>query len=223
MRLLGITAILLLAARPLAAETVPSCLDAAAAAERSRGVPENLVAAVGRVESGQRDPLTGQVAPWPWTVNADGVGHYFASRDAAVAFVRDAQAHGARFIDVGCFQIDLFYHPAAFASLEEAFDPAANADYAAQFLATLHDRTASWPDAVARYHSGQLLEGELYRERVMAAENGSVRLPDADPRPGPRPGIGAIRIGRATGGAAGRDPYVVLMSAAARSVRVIGP
>ena len=30
-------------------------------------------------------------------------------------------------IDVGCFQVDLFYHPYAFTSLEEAFDPDANA------------------------------------------------------------------------------------------------
>ncbi len=165
MRTLRIIAVLLLAARPLAAQPAPSCLEAAAAAEKSRGVPENLIAAVGKVESGQRDPLTGQVAPWPWTVNADGVGHAFPTRDAAtVGFVRDAQAHGARFIDVGCFQIDLFYHPGAFASLEEAFDPAANADYAARFLTTLFNRAGNWPATIALYHSGEPLEGGLYRD-----------------------------------------------------------
>ena len=44
-----------------------------------------------------------------------------------------------RSIDIGCAQVNLMHHPDAFASLEQAFDPMANADYAARFLKQLHD------------------------------------------------------------------------------------
>ena len=41
------------------------------------------------------------------------------------------RAQGARSIDVGCMQVNLLHHADAFASLEQAFDPVANARYAA--------------------------------------------------------------------------------------------
>jgi soluble lytic murein transglycosylase-like protein len=215
----GLIALLLLAALPpvaaaAATEPASACLDAAAVAERAWMLPPDLVAAIGRVESGRVNQATGRVIPWPWTVNANGSGNYFATRMEAVEFVRSLQANGVRVIDVGCFQVDLFYHPAAFASLEEAFDPAANADYAARFLTALHAQTGSWPAAVARYHSGLALEGEGYRVRVMSqlGSGGSV----AGTAAAPSAGRGA-RLQPAA------DRYVVLMSAAARAIRVIGP
>ena len=48
--------------------------------------------------------------------------------------VRALQLRGVRAIDVGCFQVDLFYHPCAFANLDDAFDPDANAFVAARIL-----------------------------------------------------------------------------------------
>lgn len=173
-----------------------------------------------RRQGGKRParPESGQVAPWPWTVNADGVGHYFPTRDAAIGFVRDAQARGAPFIDVGCFQIDLFYHPGAFASLEEAFDPAPNADHAARFLSTLFERTGSWPEAVALYHSAEPVEGALYRDRVLAARDGGAVLPISSRQ------LDIVRVGAVRAAPAPtRDPFVVLMSSAARGIRVVVP
>lgn len=158
--------------------------------------------------------MTGSVPAWPWTVNANGSGSYFASRAEAVAFVRDLQAHGVRLIDVGCFQVDLFYHPAAFSNLEQAFDPVANADYAARFLTDLHNRTGSWKAAVAGYHSGLATEGEIYRQKVVAQWMSS----------GSAAGSAPARI---AGGVLRRqstpDQYVVLMSAAARAIPVFRP
>jgi hypothetical protein len=101
-------------------------------------------------------------------VNANGSGNYFPTRAEAVRFVLTLQSQGIRVIDVGCFQVNLFHHPAAFATLEEAFEPVANADYAARFLTELHAQTRNWPSAVARYHSGQAVEGEGYRLKVMS-------------------------------------------------------
>ena len=73
--------------------------------------------------------------------------------DAALAFGSEQLATGNENFDVGCFQINLRWHGAAFASLEDAFDPDANAAYAARFLTELYQSEGSWPGAVAAYHS----------------------------------------------------------------------
>src|SRR5215469_533417 len=50
------------------------CRAAVAAAERNSGIPPHPLAAISRVESGRRDPVTGDWHPWPWTVDAEGQG-----------------------------------------------------------------------------------------------------------------------------------------------------
>jgi soluble lytic murein transglycosylase-like protein len=124
------------------------------------------------------------------------------------------QSRGVRLIDVGCFQVDLRYHPTAFSNLEQAFDPDANANYAAHFLTELRVRTGSWSAAVASYHSGQALEGESYRRKVLAQWGSDAAFDGAPTLPAD---AGANR--RATT----PDRFVVLMSAAARAIPVIGP
>ena len=168
-RILSIAAVLILSLPhgALAADEV-SCEAAGAEAERAWQLPPGLLAAIGRTESGRYDPATGKVAAWPWTINAAGVGRYFDGSATAVAAVRDLQMQGVRLIDVGCFQIDLFYHPDAFTTLEDAFDARNNANYAARFLSELYGRTGSWEAAVADYHSAVPEEGGPYRTRVMA-------------------------------------------------------
>jgi hypothetical protein len=140
-------------------------------AETALQLPAGLLRAIGRVESGRRDPETGRVAPWPWTINANGQGRYFADFASAAQAVRDLRAAGTTSIDVGCFQVNLFHHAQAFQTLEEAFDPATNAAYAAAFLAGLRQKLGSWERAVAAYHSATPERGEPYRERVYAAWN----------------------------------------------------
>ena len=145
------------------------CRQAIAMAARAHGVPASLMAAVGRVESGRRDPVSGGWHPWPWTVDADGQGTFYDTKAQAIAAVRALQAHGGHSIDVGCMQVNLQHHPEAFASLEQAFDPMANADYAARFLVELRGQTGSWPAATAMYHSATPALGDAYEQKVMAA------------------------------------------------------
>lgn len=144
------------------------CRLAIGAAERSAAIPSNLMAAIGRVESGRRDPLSGGWTPWPWTINAEGEGHFYDSKPEAIAAVRALLARGVRSIDVGCMQINLMHHPDAFASLEQAFDPASNATYAASFLNELFAQTHNWPKATGMYHSATPELGDEYQRRVMA-------------------------------------------------------
>lgn len=160
------------------------CRAAGAAAEAQLGIPAGLLAAIGRVESGRPDPVTGMVAAWPWTINGNGAGRMFGSAAAAISGTRALQQVGVSSIDVGCFQINLLHHPTAFSSLEQAFDPKANAAYAARFLSSLHQRLGSWEAAVAAYHSSTPEKGFRYRERVLAGW-GAPRewLPVAQPAP----------------------------------------
>ncbi len=153
------------------------CRAAIAAAERAQAIPAQLMAAIGRVESGRKDEASGAWHPWPWTVNAEGQGAYFNTKAEAVAAVRAMQARGTRSIDVGCMQVNLMHHPDAFGSLEQAFDPAANAAYAARFLRQLFGQTGAWPKAVALYHSATPELGGPYAAKVMAAWPDETRHP----------------------------------------------
>ena len=121
------------------------CRPAIQVAEQRHNVPARLLAAIGRVESGRRDPETGETNPWPWAVNAEGQGFLFESKAKAISAVTEMQARGIRSIDVGCMQVNLMHHPDAFPSLAQAFDPAANADYAARFLVKLYGHTVPGP------------------------------------------------------------------------------
>jgi hypothetical protein len=144
------------------------CRAAIRGAEQAAAIPDQLLAAIGRVESGRRDPATGQMAPWPWTINAEGQGYVFDTKAQAISAVQALQAQGVRSIDVGCLQVNLMYHPEAFASLDAAFDPRANASYAARFLVQLYGQTNDWNKAAANYHSANPEEGASYQRKVLA-------------------------------------------------------
>lgn len=143
------------------------CRAAIAAAERELGIPDRLMQAIGVVESGRRDERGG-VTAWPWTINVEGAGYVFESKAEAIEAVNAHRARGARSIDVGCMQVNLLHHGDAFASLEQAFDPTANARYAAQFLQRLLAQTGSWPRAAAGYHSLTPDVGAEYARKVLA-------------------------------------------------------
>jgi len=127
------------------------CDEAAATAARQSGVPIDVLLAVTRTETGRRSE--GVLVPWPWTVNMEGAGRWFATEDEARAYVFQHFKRGARSFDVGCFQINYKWHQQGFSSIEEMFDPDSNALYAAQFLESLFAELGSWTDAVGAYHS----------------------------------------------------------------------
>jgi hypothetical protein len=181
------------------------CSGAIAAAEAQTHIPDEFLAAIGRIESGRA--IGGGVVPWPWTVNADGTGHYYQTKQQAIAAVQAFQASGVRSLDVGCMQVSLLYHKDAFSSLDQAFDPAANAAYAARMLLALHAQTGSWPLAAASYHAGTAALGKDYQAKVLAAwsvPNG--RMPFRARDGAPQAPVAAPPIpdaAQATGGAAG--------------------
>jgi hypothetical protein len=171
--LLALAAALPAAANPAAAPPADAdwrlCRAAVREAERGTQLPPNLLASIARVESGRRNPETGEFAPWPWTINAEGQGKFFRTKAEAIAEVRTLQARGVRSIDVGCMQINLMFHPQAFTSLDDAFDPRANARYAVRFLTELNSTRNNWTQSAANYHSNTAEFAQAYQRRVQAA------------------------------------------------------
>jgi len=217
----GLAVFLSAQARASGATGAGACETAGTDAERLHAVPSGLLLAIGRVESGRRDPSTGQVSPWPWTINAAGAGQQFKSGPDALGTTRSLQAQGIRSIDVGCFQVNLQHHPNAFANLEDAFDPHANADYAARFLAALRIRIGSWEAAVAAYHSATPELGGPYRDRVLAGWPRAGAAPVPPLAPGSHPSstmIWTLPAGQGvrvwTPSAPGAAPSVILIRSA---------
>ena len=143
------------------------CTAAIAAAEQKYQLPTGLLGSIAKVESGRPIDTPGDVRAWPWTIDADGRGLFLDSEAAAVAWAKQGLAQGVRFMDVGCLQVDLQLHPGAFRSLEEAFDPALNADYAGRYLRSLQGEAGgNWNIAVGLYHSHTPDLAADYRARV---------------------------------------------------------
>lgn len=153
-------------AAPVTPEAHGLCVAATRQAEIDNRLPPHLLAAISLAETGRWSSPHKASFSWPWTVMAEGVGRYLPSKAAAIAEVRRLQARGITNIDVGCMQINLYYHGDAFRDLEHAFDPGANAEYAAAFLADLNETTQSWPKAVAYYHSRDEERGPYYQKKV---------------------------------------------------------
>lgn len=176
----GLLTILL--ATPAAANP---CDAAARQAAKATGVPEAVLLAITRVETGR-----GKTAePWPWAVNQAGKGSWFASREAAQSYVFSRLRRGERNLDLGCFQINYRWHRTGFPDLASFFDPVKNATYAAEFLKTLHAEYGNWTDAAGAYHSRtpELSAGYKARYRRQLARLGNVgetpaRLPSTAPR-----------------------------------------
>ena len=152
------------------AEAAQLCDRAAVVASRSQGVPLDVLRAITRTETGRASDRG--LEPWPWTVNMEGAGRWFATEDAARSYVFSNFKAGARSFDVGCFQINYKWHGAAFRSIDEMFDPVLNAEYAARFLLQLYQELGDWTAAAGAYHSRTPELARAYAARFERIRNG---------------------------------------------------
>ncbi len=134
--------------------------------ERQHKMPSKLLNAIGVVESGLKSKNKQMVA-WPWTLNVEGKGYMFKTKQEAIQAVKQLQRQGKKSIDVGCMQVNLKHHPYAFPSIEQAFEPYHNVKYAATYLSQLQTQHGSWEKAIAYYHSASPVHHIPYRERVL--------------------------------------------------------
>ena len=144
------------------------CMDATTKAEEKYQIKEYLLTSISTVETGKWNKFAQQKIAWPWTINVRGKGHYYKTKEAAVAAAKALQKRGIKNFDVGCMQINMYFHGKEFASLEDAFDPEKNVAYAARFLKRLYDRRQDWMQAATDYHSRRPAKAKAYRKRLLA-------------------------------------------------------
>ena len=151
-------------AKPATSEV---CLLSAARMEEKYNIKNHLLETILSVESGIYNHNTNRFEAWPWSVNVNGKGYRYDSKEEAIAAVENFQAQGYKSIDVGCMQISLKFHGDSFASLQDAFDPDKNVEYAAQFLTKLYEKKGDWQKAAMAYHSKVLSHASSYKNRLL--------------------------------------------------------
>ncbi len=127
---------------------MPICEREMARAAERNDVPLNILYSVGLTETGEKGTLS------PYDMNVDGRAVHSETLAEALARFSAERAHGAKLIDIGCMQINQFWHGRNFHSLSEMFDPERNVQYAAEYLKSLRAEAGSWTLAVARYNAG---------------------------------------------------------------------
>jgi hypothetical protein len=166
-----------------AADPSGQCDQAAAQASKDSGVPIDILLAITRVETGRGAP---DLRPWPWTINADGAGSWYDTKDQAIDAAMAHQSDGTGTFDVGCFQLNIKWHGDKFTSLSDMFDPEQNAAQAAAFLLQLYQESGDWATAVSSYHSRTPDLAEAYLAKVKQVLNDPVYTapaPEAEPQP----------------------------------------
>tara|TARA_B100000315_G_C14509463_1_gene556256 strand:+ start:254 stop:1192 length:939 start_codon:yes stop_codon:yes gene_type:complete len=143
------------------------CAEQTQRTERAENIPRHLLSAISLAESALWDPRRKENVAWPWTVTAQGEGRYFATKTDAVTHVLELWADGVSNIDVGCMQVNLYYHGGAFKTLEEAFEPTVNVAYASKYLKNMYATSGSWTQAAAYYHSTNPERYRPYKLKVL--------------------------------------------------------
>lgn len=148
LRMAVLTAAIAAASISEAAPPSNICESQLAAAAARENVPLGVLYAVGMTETGNKGSLH------PYALNIAGKAVFAKSQAEALAAFDKARNQGIKLIDLGCMQVNHYYHGKNFTSPLAMLDPETNIAYAAKFLKELRDSEGSWTMAVARYHAG---------------------------------------------------------------------
>lgn len=160
------------AEQTLDVQTIEKCAKTA-------GIDPVLFYAVGLAESG-KSHAKGAVGPWPWTILSPDGPQYFPSRAKAEGYLNDAVV---RFkphkIDVGAFQVNMFWHGERFVSYAEMLDPVRNCTIAASVLKeAMNSAPGDLTLGVGRYHHWRSsARARAYGSRVLAMAQAIRALP----------------------------------------------
>lgn len=165
------------------AQVIP---DAYRVVARKYDIPEALLYAIAMQESGVK-MVSGQVQPWPWTLNVNGQGLFFLTRADAYQRVLKAIQRKEIF-DFGLGQVNWNWNKdmvgRAPIDIWNALEPYANLELSARILSqryaecrsiawvkTLCDQHGDWWVAIGRYHSpgkepARQFRAKQYRDKV---------------------------------------------------------
>lgn len=139
------------------------------------GVPPGLLYAVAITESGR--VIEGQgTQPWPWTLNIEGRGLFFETREAQFETLMDAITAG-KVVDIGPMQLNWGWQYERLISPWRATDPIYNLTAGCRILREYYDvrgEGRSWVWAIGKYHRGSdaprhVRAADAYAKRVLRA------------------------------------------------------
>lgn len=137
-------------------EMVYKCSTLSRMIEIEEGLPPLLLSAITFIES----------SDMPWVIGTPNASYRFNTKKEAVAKIKELRAKRQKNFDVGCMQINHFFHKDKFQSDEDMLNPVRNIRFAAQLLKELKTETGSWDKAIAYYNSRDLRYSSPYASKV---------------------------------------------------------
>ncbi len=135
------------------------------------GVPQTLLYAMAKTESGRL--VGGEFEPWPWTLNVEGDAHYYGSRNEMYSALMEALRAGKLKVDIGPMQINWYWQYRPETSPWRLTEPGSNLKMAAQILKSHYQGHGDWLRAAGQYHrpreatQADRQRAMAYRRRVM--------------------------------------------------------
>jgi soluble lytic murein transglycosylase-like protein len=134
------------------------CSDHFDTYEKHFNIPSGLLQKIANHESNAH--------PWTIHINDNHKSYFFKNKEAMVKYVSKLNKLGISNIDIGCMQINLYYHHREFTKLEHIIEPEYNIYYAAKLLKSHYNKTKDWFTAIAHYHSKNDI-GITYAKKVL--------------------------------------------------------
>ena len=108
-----------------------SCLKEINYFQNKFNIPNDFLYAVALTESGRF--YKNEFIPWAWTVNVKGSGKFFSNKSDLDIFINN-QKNNTQNIDIGCMQINYFYHGEDFKDTKTMSIPEKNVEWAAKHI-----------------------------------------------------------------------------------------
>mgnify|MGYP001419521205 CR=1 FL=1 len=133
--------------------------------EQNLNIPNDMLLSIALTESGRN--VDGEFFPWPWAINIEGKGYFLKNEEQLIQFAKENLKNDNKNFDLGCMQINYYFHGKKFKDLAEMINPESNVKWAGSFLLKLKEKHNSWKEAISRYHSNTKWRKEQYLSKVM--------------------------------------------------------
>ena len=128
-------------------------------------IPENLLLSIALTESGRK--VGNNFFPWPWSINVKGKGYFLKNKQQLISFAKNNLERKIKNFDLGCMQINYYYHGHKFKNITNMIEPKTNVNWAGKFLISLKTKHKTWDEAISRYHSNTKWRKKQYLAKVM--------------------------------------------------------
>ena len=141
------------------------CISEIIKVEKHLNLPKNILLAISLTETGRL--VDGIYIPWPWSLNVKGKGFYLDNKKQATKYALTNIKNFTKNVDIGCMQINYYYHGKKFDNFDDIIDPKTNVLWAGFFLIDLRKKYGSWKEAIMRYHSSNPVRKKNYYNKVL--------------------------------------------------------